>query len=160
MATRSLLAKDWQLDVNIGSSESPTWVQVKGMTSIKETITATKQDDSDFDSGGWGSTQTTQRLWSLVCTGKRKRDTSSEVTFIPDPGQQFLIDAGNLVGIGSSVEIRYYRKDGAPDAWQGFVDVDYGGGGGAVVDLEPADFTLGGQGARTRLNPYPTLTPA
>ncbi|GII63542.1 hypothetical protein Skr01_36270 [Sphaerisporangium krabiense] len=160
MATRSLLAKDWALEINTGTSGAPVWTPVKGLTTLKEAIASTMEDDSDFDSGGWGSDQVTQRKWSLECEGRRKRDASNLVTFVPDPGQQAILNAGNLVGIGSNVEIRYYRKDGAPDAWQGFVTVDYGGGGGAVTALEPFNFKLGGQGARTQLDPYPDLTPA
>ncbi|GII84600.1 hypothetical protein Ssi03_25900 [Sphaerisporangium siamense] len=160
MTTRSLLAKDWQLDVNTGTSSVPVWTPVKGMTSFKETIASTMEDDSDFDSDGWGSDQTTQRKWSLECEGKRKRDADNPTTFVPDSGQQFIIDAGNLVGIGSNIQIRYYRKDGAPDAWQGFASVDYSGGGGAVTALEPCNFKLNGQGKRTKLDPYPTLTTA
>jgi hypothetical protein len=160
MATRSLLAKDWQLDVNTGTYDVPVWTQVKGMTSIKETIESTKEDDSDFDSGGWGSDQVTQRKWRLECEGKRKRDADNLATFVPDPGQQAILDAGNLVGVGSNIDIRYYRKDGSPDAYRGYVTVEYGGGGGPVTGLEPFNFTLGGQGERAPLTPYPALAAA
>jgi hypothetical protein len=151
MATRSLLASAWALDVNTGTTGVPVWTTVKGMTSFKEAISSSMEDDSDFDSDGWGSDQVTQRKWALECEGKRKRDTSSDVTFIPDPGQQAILDAGNLVGVGSNIEVRYYRRDGAPDAWQGNVTVDYGGGGGGVTELEPFNFKLGGQGERTAI---------
>lgn len=152
MATQSLLASAWALDVNTGTSESPTWTPVKGMTSFKETIDTTMEDDSDFDSDGWGSDQVTQRKWKLECEGKRKRDAASPSSFVPDPGQQAILDAGNLVGVGSNIEIRYYRRDGAPDAWQGSVSVQYGGGGGGVTALEPFNFTLNGQGERTSID--------
>ncbi|TYB50235.1 hypothetical protein FXF51_56765 [Nonomuraea sp. PA05] len=151
MATRSLLASGWALDVNTGTTASPVWTPVKGMTQFKETIESTMEDDSDFDSNGWGSDQVTQRKWRLETEGKRKRDADNLATFIADPGQQAILDAGNLVGIGSNIEIRYYRRDGAPDAWQGDVTVDYGGGGGGVTELEPFNFTLNGQGERTAI---------
>lgn len=160
MATRSLLASAWALDVNTGTAAVPVWTNVKGMTSFKETIESTMEDDSDFDSEGWGSDQVTQRKWKLECEGKRKRDADNPSTFVPDAGQQAILDAGNLVGVGSNIEIRYYRRDGAPDAWQGYVTVDYGGGGGGVTALEPFNFTLGGQGLRTALTPYPDLEAA
>ncbi|MFC3980167.1 phage tail tube protein [Streptosporangium sp. NPDC001559] len=151
MATQSLLASAWALEVNTGTSGAPTWTRVKGMTSFKETIESTVEDDSDFDSNGWGSDQVTQRKWKLECEGKRKRDAASPSSFVADPGQQAILDAGNLVGVGSNIEIRYYRRDGAPDAWQGLVSVQYGGGGGPTTGLEPFNFTLGGQGARTAI---------
>lgn len=151
MATRSLLASAWALDVNTGTEAVPVWTPVKGMTQFKENISSSMEDDSDFDSNGWGSDQVTQRKWSLECEGKRKRDASNDVTFIPDAGQQFILDAGNQVGIGSNIQVRYYRRDGAPDAWMGSVTVDYGGGGGNTTALEPFNFKLGGQGERTAI---------
>jgi len=159
MGTRSLLASAWRLDVNRGTTEDPDWTPVKGMASFKEAIESTMEDDSDFDDPEWGSEEVTQRKWKLETEGKRKRDDSSDEVFIPDPGQQFLLDAGNAVGVGSGVEIRYYRRDGSPDAWQGNVNVQYGGGGGATTVLEPFNVTLGGRGSRRKLAPYPTLTP-
>ncbi|GGS88522.1 phage tail tube protein [Nonomuraea spiralis] len=151
MATQSLLASAWALDVNTGTSGAPVWTPVKGMTSFKETIDTTMEDDSDFDSDGWGSDQVTQRKWKLECEGKRKRDAASPSSFVADPGQQAILDAGNLVGVGSNIEVRYYRRDGAPDAWQGNVSVQYGGGGGGVTALEPFNFTLSGQGKRASI---------
>lgn len=159
MGTRSLLASAWRLDVNTGTLAVPVWTQVKGMSSFKETIDSTMEDDSDFDDPEWGSDEVTQRKWKLETEGKRKRDDSSDVVFIPDPGQEFIRRAGNRVGVGSGIEIRYYRRDGAPDAWQGQVNVQPGGGGGATTALEPFNVVLGGKHSRTELNPYPTLTP-
>lgn len=159
MGTRSLLASAWRLDVNTGTLEDPVWTQVKGMSSFKETINSTVEDDSDFDDPEWGSDEVTQRKWSLETEGKRKRDDSSEVTFIPDPGQEFIRRAGNRVGVGSGIEIRYYRRDGAPDAWQGNANVQPGGGGGATTVLEPFNFTLGGRKSRVELTPFPELEP-
>ncbi|GHH67628.1 hypothetical protein GCM10017673_14940 [Streptosporangium violaceochromogenes] len=157
MTNRSLLASAWRLDVNTGTTAAPVWTQVKGMTSFKETIDSTVEDDSDFDDPDWGSDEVTQRKWKLECEGKRKRDDSEP--FVPDPGQEFIRRAGNRVGVGSGIEIRYYRRDGAPDAWQGRATVQPGGGGGKTTELEPFNFTLGGRGSRTELQPYPTLTP-
>lgn len=151
MATRSLLASAWAVDVNTGTTAVPVWTPLKGMTSFKETIESSKEDDSDFDSEGWGSDEITQRKWKLETEGKRKRDADNEATFIPDPGQQALLEAGNLVGVGSDIEIRYYRRDGAPEAWQGRVSVEYGGGGGAVTALEPFNVMLNGKGERTSI---------
>ncbi|MFJ2029427.1 phage tail tube protein [Streptosporangium sp. NPDC087985] len=157
MSTRSLLASAWALDVNTGTSDDPEWTPIKGMSSFKETIDSTMEDDSDFDDPEWGSDEVTQRKWRLECEGKRKRDADNETTFTPDPGQEFIRRAGNRVGVGSGIEIRYYRRDGAPDAWQGRANVQYGGGGGATTALEPFNFTLGGRGSRTELTPYPDL---
>lgn len=146
MTLRSLLAKDWALEVNTGTSASPTWTPVKGLTEFTEDIKAKTEDDSDFDGDGWSSDVVTQRGWTLKAKGNRKRDTGSS-SFVPDPGQEALRQAGRIVGLDANVECRWYRKDGAPDAYTGSAAVDYKGGGGKTTDLEPFEVELIGQGA-------------
>ncbi|MEV4806762.1 phage tail tube protein [Nonomuraea sp. NPDC049421] len=146
MALRSLLAKDWVLEVNTsGTAETPVWTPVKGLTSMEFSLDAETEDDSDFDSNGWGSEVVTQRTWSLEIEGRRKRQTDS-ASFVADPGQEFLRQAGLVVGLTANVDVRWYRKDGAPDAFRGTAAVQYGGGGGEVTDLEPFEVELTGQG--------------
>lgn len=145
MALRSLLAKDWTLEVNTGGGESPVWTTVKGLTSMSFTLDAETEDDADFDNDGWGSSVVTQRSWTLEIEGRRKRDAEA-AGFQPDPGQEFLRQAGLIVGLDANVHVRWYRKDGAPDAFEGTAAVQYGGGGGEVTDLEPFEVELTGQG--------------
>lgn len=144
---RSLLAKDWTLEVNtagIGAA-TPTWVTVKGLTSFKETGDNNTEDDSDFDSNGWGSDVVTQRKWSLECEGMRKR--TDDAAFTPDPGQDYIRKAARLVGFDGAIDVRWYRRDGAPDAHRGTATVSEFEKGGGVTALEPFTFTLAGQGA-------------
>ncbi len=154
MTLRSLLAKDWALEVNTGTSGAPTWTPVRGLTEFSEEIKTKTEDDSDFDGDGWSSDVVTQRGWTLKCKGNRKKDAAS-ASFVPDPGQEFLRQAGLVVGTGANVEARWYRRDGSPDAFQGFAAVDYKGAGGKTTDLEPFEVELIGQGA-----PTPITNPA
>ncbi|MBB4915097.1 phage tail tube protein [Streptosporangium saharense] len=150
MALRSLLAKDWILEVNTSSGASPTWTTVKGLTKLEFGLDSETEDDSDFDSDGWASEVVTQRKWKLEIEGRRKRDSAS-VSFVPDPGQEFLRQAGLVVGVTANVEVRWYRKDGSPDAFVGTAAVQYKGGGGEVTDLEPFEVELTGQGKPTAI---------
>ncbi|WP_440063778.1 phage tail tube protein [Streptosporangium sp. OZ121] len=144
MALRSLLAKDWVLEVATGPVETPTWTPVKGLTSFSETTDDNTEDDGDFESDGWGSTVVTQRTWSIEAEGRRKR--SDATVFTPDPGQERIRQAGRVVGFDANIKVRWYRKDGAPDAYEGTATVSEFTKGGAVTDLEPFNFTLLGQG--------------
>jgi hypothetical protein len=146
MALRSLLAKDWVVEVNTTPGAAPTWTKVRGLTSFELEIKTKTEDDSDFDGDGWSSDAVTQRTWTLKAKGNRKRDTAS-ATFVPDPGQDFVRQAGLIVGVEANVEVRWYRRDGSPDAYQGWAAVDYKGGGGKTTDLEPFELELIGQGA-------------
>lgn len=158
MAVRSLLAKDWQVDVDTASNPlAPTWVQIKGLKSMTESINETEQDDSDMDSGGYGSDLVTQRKVVLALTSARKQVVGG--SFTDDPGQAFVRAAGRLVGYPASIYIRYYRKDGAPDAYTGEVHVTgVGGGGGSVTDLESFSPSFKFHGQPTAItNPLNTL---
>jgi len=136
MAVRSMLAKDWQVDVDTASNPpAPTWVQIRGLKSMQEQLSETEMDDSDFDSGGYGSDIVTQRKVVLVLTSSRKQVVGAG--FADDPGQSFVRNSGRVVGYSASIFARYYRKDGAPDAYYGECHVvGVGGGGGNVTDLE------------------------
>lgn len=147
MTLRSLLAKDSALEVDTRASgaTAPQWTRVNGLTSFTETTDDNTEDDGDFDSDGWGSTVVTQRTWSIEAEGKRKRTDAQ--AFTPDPGQEAIRKAGRVVGFAANISVRWYRRDGSPDAYQGTATVSGFTKGGAVTDLEPFNFTLNGQGA-------------
>lgn len=149
----STLAKDWRVEVDITPSSAATWTKIRGLRQVQPSIDSNDEDDSDFDSGGWGSTQRTQNKWKLELSGMRKRAASDTgATFTADPGQEFLRRAGEAVGNGSNVHVRFYRVDGDPMAYEGYASCNYGGGGGGVTDLEPFTITLNGQGARAEID--------
>ncbi|MEU5847437.1 phage tail tube protein [Saccharopolyspora shandongensis] len=152
---RSLLAKDWRLEVNTAGidADCPVWVPVHGLTSFTETQDNNTEDDSDFDSGGWGSDVVTQRKWSIEAEGKRKRKDKQR--FEPDPGQEFIRRSARLIGFDATIEVRWYRRDGSPDAHRGYCTVSEFEKGGEVTDLEPFTFTLAGQGEPVEIiNPW------
>jgi hypothetical protein len=111
LALRSLLAKDWALEVDTRASgaTAPLWTGVNGLTSFTETIDDNTEDDGDFDSDGWGSTVVTQRTWSIEAEGKRKRTDAQ--AFTPDPGQEAIRKAGRVVGFDANIRVRWYRRD-------------------------------------------------
>lgn len=149
MAYTSVLAKDWVLEVNSASTEvTPVWVVVRGLTKLQPMIDGSAVDDSDFDSDGWKSETYTQRAWSIECEGRRKKLVGG-ADFTPDAGQELVRLAGEELGDDAVLFIRWYRKDGDPQAYTGHCEVKYSGGGGGVTDLEPLSFTMTGKGKRT-----------
>lgn len=154
MALRSLLAKDWILEVDTRASgaTAPEWTRVNGLTSLSESTDDNTEDD-DTDDEGWGSSVVTQRTWSLEAEGRRKRTDAT--AFTPDPGQEAIRKASRVVGFGANIRVRWYRRDGAPDAQEGTATVSGFTKGGSRTDLEPFNFTLNGQGA-----PVEITTPA
>lgn len=146
MALRSLLAKDWilEVDTRAPAGTAPQWTRVNGLTSLSESTDDNTEDD-DTDDEGWGSSVVTQRTWSLEAEGRRKRTDAT--AFTPDPGQEAIRKASRVVGFGANIRVRWYRRDGAPDAQEGTATVSGFTKGGSRTDLEPFNFTLNGQGA-------------
>jgi hypothetical protein len=159
MALRSLLAKDWALEIDTGASgaTSPQWTRINGLTSFTETTDDNTEDDAAFEDDGWGSSVVTQRTWSIEAEGRRKRTDAQ--AFTPDPGQEAIRKAGRLVGFAANISVRWYRRDGSPDAYQGIATVSGFTKGGAVTDLEPFNFTLNGQGVPTEITNPATNPP-
>lgn len=147
MALRSLPAKDWVLEVDTRAPNTaePQWTRVNGLTSFSESTDDNTEDDAAFEGDGWGSLVVTQRTWSIEAEGRRKR--TDDTAFIPDLGQEVIRRAGRVVGFAANISVRWYRRDGAPDAYQGVATVSGFTKGGSTTDLEPFNFTLNGQGA-------------
>jgi hypothetical protein len=99
----------------------------------------------------------TQRTWSIEAEGRRKRTDAT--VFTPDPGQEAICKAGRVVGFRANIGVRWYRRDGAPDAYEGAATVSGLTSGGATTDLEPFNFTLNGQGMPIEIT-NPTTQPA
>lgn len=139
------LARKWRLDINTGTTGSPVWVQVKGITNLTPGLSATTQDSSDYDTDGWGSDEKTMLKWNLAVTLLRKGTTDTA----PDPGQEALRDKSDQFGTAGLAEVRWYdRKVGSPEAYRGFANVSWEPGGGGTGDLESVAVNLSGKGAR------------
>lgn len=67
MVLRSLLAKDWVLEVDTRAPNAaePQWTRVNGLTSFSESTDDNTEDDAAFEGDGWGSSVVTQRTWSI-----------------------------------------------------------------------------------------------
>lgn len=144
--------RKWYLDVNTGTTATPTWTGVHGITEFTPNLEPTLQDDSDFDSGGDKSSTVTARAWSLSLTVARKVTAASATAY--DAGQEALRLASEEVGVANSVEVRFYEME--PDgprveAYSGNAAVSWTPGGGGMDALSTVSVTLTGQGARTAI---------
>lgn len=147
MALRSMLAKDWKFDVNtagVGAPE-PAWTAVRGLSKFEKTTDDNVEDDGDFDDeAGYGSDVITERKWKIEAEGKRKRNDGA--VFVPDAGQEYVRKAARKVGYAATIHVRWYRRDGSDEAYEGFCQVNEFTVGGEKTDLEPFSFTLLGSG--------------
>lgn len=142
--------RKWYLDVNTGTSGTPTWVGVFGMMEFKPVLSPTWKDSSDFDSAGDKSQTATAREWSAE--GKVSRKVKAGTPTAYDEGQEALRLRAEELGVDNSIEVRFYEMEpGGPrvEAYQGFAGVEWSEEGGAMDDLSAASFKLIGQGKRT-----------
>ena len=142
------LAKKFRVDVNTGTSGSPVWTKVRGITTLKPGLNTNTEDDSDYDSGDWSSTVKTQLGWLLDFTVKRGLGAISGAY---DPGQQALWTAHDQTGAGGTAQVRWYDRKGGPEAYTGYAQVQWSPQGGDTKTTDKVDVSLEGQGARTKI---------
>lgn len=152
----STLARKFRLEVNAGTRAAPEWTLVRGITSFNPSIDTNLEDDTDFDSDGWGSQTKTLLSWSLATTVKRGKGVESGTY---DPGQEILRRAAESFGAAGVVNVRWYDRDGGEEAYSGDAEVSYANSGDSPTALAMADITLTGKGARQPIT-NPAAAPA
>lgn len=117
------------------------WTVVRGIQEITPpAVEKNLEDDSDLDSGAWGSQVGTGLEYTIEGTAKRPQAGSV------DPGQEILKTAGRGAGQAGMAWWRLTSKStGEGDS--GLCDVTFTEQGGARTDLKLAEFTLTGRGA-------------
>lgn len=116
-ALASTLARDWAVQVNTSTTETPTWVFVYGLSQVGPTSDITLQDDGDIHAGGYKSQLATAIGANLELQGLRKGTLAGD-TFTPDPGQEALRAKGKLTGYDNIAHVRYWRTDDLTDAFE------------------------------------------
>lgn len=156
--------RKWYVDVDLLSSlASPDWIGVFGVSELTPGgIDANLEDDTDFESGGFGSQTKTGESWSVEM--KLARKVRQAVATAYDPGQEFLRGKSfGKFGAANSVHVRWYEmEDGGPriEAYEGFAAVVWNPDGGPSTALSTVSVTLTGQG-RLRTIAHPgEVTPA
>lgn len=153
LATRA--AGRYLIEINTGTSASPTWTKVHGLTSYEPSFDVKTEDDTDIDSDGWTSEAITGNGFKAAFEGLVKGDDTGGV-FSLDPGLQALIEAAGQADSSGHVHMRHRRKDGvAGRAFNAefFAAVKAGPKGGKTTELQKFSGDLMGRGEPTELSP-------
>ncbi|WP_181276008.1 phage tail tube protein [Brevibacterium oceani] len=122
-------------------SEVTGWTVVRGIQEITPpAIEKNLEDDSDLDSGAWGSQVATGLEYTIEGTCKRPKAGST------DAGQEILAAAGQGAGEDGMCWWRLTSK-ATGTGKSGLCDATFTEQGGARTDLTLAEFTLTGRGA-------------
>lgn len=122
-----------------------SWVQVRALTEFSPSVDTNLEDDSDYDSDGWASQTKTQLAWKIEAKVARKVGVESGD---PDPGQEVLRLAADEFGSDGIVHVRWYDRDGGPEAYDGYAEVSWSPEGGGTTALATVSVTLTGKGKR------------
>lgn len=142
----STLARKFKLDVNTGTVDSPTWTPVRAIMDFKPALEPNLEEDSDYDGEGWASEVKTELKWGLELKIGRKIGFS---TGVYDAGQEALRAASTQFGQGGTVQIRWYDRNGGPEAHSGFANVSWEPEGGDTKAIDIVTVNLSGNGKRT-----------
>lgn len=149
----------------VGSTISAgLWVKVRGIKNLVAAVATTMQDDSDYDSNGWGSQTATKLAWTLTLTLARKTTLTGGnwSTGAPkaqyDVGQEALRSIASTLGDSNTIPVRWCEMDSSVrvEAYTGNATVNWTEAGGPMDALDDVNVVLDGQGARTAItHPYP-----
>lgn len=153
------LAKKWIIAVRDAGTSDP-FVKVRALTQVQMTINYTEQDQTTYDDGMWSGGQfVTQLAWVVTGTAMRKTYApDADTPGVEDDGQRTIREAAVPVGDEQpkQLDVQVYDRFGGAEAYEGTVTVQWAPQGGSPTDLETAQFTLTGVGARRDItNPVP-----
>jgi hypothetical protein len=142
----SLLAARMTVEIDsTPTAGSPTWIPVRGVAELDPKLDQSEEDDTDYDTDGWGSSVVTLLTWSLTLKLIRKAQGTTDAY---DPGQEVIRTAHDQLGGAALVHVRWYDKAGLPEAYEGWASVKWSSAGGDSSKLDIANVILGGNGAR------------
>lgn len=140
----NLLARRFRVDIDTSSTSTPQWTQLLGITALTPTVSeATLQDSSSYDTDGWGAQEKTMQRWSLAITANVVKDNDDGLR---DIAQEKIRLASTKFGAAARVKVRWYDRDGEPEAYSGTALCQYAPAGGGPDALDSVTFTLTGDG--------------
>ncbi|WP_294978369.1 phage tail tube protein [uncultured Microbacterium sp.] len=149
------LARRFRVDVSDLATPN-AWVPFKGINDFSPPVTPNLQAADDYDTGGWSAFEKTMQAW--VATIKALRKTTAGVF---DPGQELVRSKQLGFADAARINVRWYDRNGAPEAFQGVAIVGWVPSKTGVVDLDEITCTLTGDGTLAPIvNPGTAATAA
>ena len=141
------LARKFRVDVTSDLTLAGGWVEVKGIYSLKPAVNPNLVDTSAYDTNGWDSFEITGNAWSLASSFWRRTTTG-----VYDPAQELLRARQAQFGDAARVGVRWYDKNGGPEAFQGVAIVGWERANDGVKDADAAQVSLTGDGILTPIS--------
>ncbi|QJT04351.1 hypothetical protein G9272_32050 [Streptomyces asoensis] len=138
------LARRWKIDLDMAAAKDGSDYQnIIGVTDFQPNAEPNIEDSSDYDSGGWAGNTKTGQSWEVSLTINRRINDQVKVYH---PTHEALRAAAFGYGSASEVRVRYYDRDGLPEAYEGIAIVTWAPSGGETTALDQVEVTLTGNG--------------
>lgn len=149
----NLLARNYRIEV---STDGTNWLRFYGVNDFDPNFSPNTVDATDYESDGWQAYEITMQAWKLGIKANRKATAGVE-----DPAFALVRACQGQFGDSARLYVRWYRKDGLPEAWTGRAIVEATKSKTGVPDLDEWSVVFTGDGAPTKItNPYaPSAVP-
>lgn len=150
------LARKFRVDVTLDLTLASGWLQLNGISDLDPEITPNLEDSSAYDTSGWSTMEPTMQAWTLAATFFRRQTSGTY-----DPGQELVRNIQGLFGTAARCGVRWYDKNGGPEAYSGVAVIGWKRTNTAVKNLEAAVVTFTGTDIPLNLNitnPYNIAT--
>lgn len=142
------LARKFGVQVTADLTLASGWVSLNGITDLDPEIAANLEDASAYDTNGWSTSEITMQSWTLSATVFRRNDGSNNY----DAGQELVRSAVGQFGTSARVGVRWFDKNGGPEAYSGVAVVSWKRSNTGVKNLEQAQMTFTGTDIPLNLN--------
>lgn len=149
MGSTNQLARDYRVEVST-TGAAGSWVRTYGLNSFNPDLPPVLQDSTEYENDGWGTQELTGYNWKLTL-GLYRQATGG----VEDPAFALMRACQGQFGDSARLYVRWYRKDGLPEAWQGRGVVTLSKAKTGVTDLDAWNVTFTGSGMLSPItNPY------
>ncbi|MFJ7411585.1 phage tail tube protein [Streptomyces sp. NPDC098077] len=137
------LARQWRLEVNLGTAAVPDWKVCPGITAFQPASEPNFEDSGDYDGEGWGGKTKTGQDWEISLTINRRISPTAK-TF--NAVHEAIRLAHFAYGNPNKLHVRYMDRTGLPEAYEGRAVPTWAPAGGERTALGQVEITLGGDG--------------
>lgn len=145
--TETALARRWRLDLDMSALKDGSSYQLcPAVTEFQPSYEPNLEDSTTYDTDGWTDQDKTAQSWEISLTFNRKASPDSTAY---SPVHEALRLASFAYGEDARVRVRYYDRNGLPEAYEGYALVTWAPSGGEATALDQVEVTLTGKGTLT-----------
>ncbi|MGW7198452.1 phage tail tube protein [Streptomyces chryseus] len=144
--TETVLARQWRLEINMGTVAVPDWQLCPAITEFSWTAEPNHEDSTTYDTDGWTESDKTAQSWEVEATFNRKATPDATAY---SPVHEKIRLAMFAYGEAHKVHMRWMDRNGLPEAYEGFGLPNWEPQGGEATDLGQVQVTWTGTGALT-----------